>query len=169
MKYEYEYKNDKYDIIAFSINERAKKQYTFNKEYGEDFDTTWIFNINKKILGINLCGNNSLDYYSVKVSDDIIYILTDFELYKINLDNLELIKFIDLSDYAPFDEIYEFNKGYILVGEMDIIYIENDEINWQYNSVTYIEYATVFKDNTIEVVEGEPYRKFILNKEGKLL
>ena len=165
----YSYDDEKYSIIGFEVNKRESMQYNLEKIYGIGNSADWIFNINNKLIGFESCGNFRLDSYSALVDNGLLHVLTDFDYYSINLDTLECEIHLDLSNCAPFDEIHMFNKGYVLIGEMDIIYVENDKIKWMYNSSTYFEYVLVCKDETIEVVENEPYKKIIIGCNGKIL
>lgn len=165
MEKSFEFKNDKYDIIGFYLSKRVD-QYSFEYILGDQDELCWGFNINGKLIGVSSYENYPLDSYSALVNSNELYILSDFDLHVINLDTLERIQTLDLEDYAPLDEIHNFYNGEILIGENDIIYIENNKIIWTYNSRTYIQSAVVFKDDTIEVIEDEPYNKFILDKNG---
>ena len=82
------------------------------------------------------------------------------------MDTLELDGFVELSG-APFDELYKFYNGMVVIGEMDIVYIEDDMVKWKAGNGGIIDYAIVSKDNTIKVSESEPYSSYTLNKEGK--
>ena len=76
---------------------------------------------------------------------------------------------LNLEDYVPMDEIYKFFNGVILIGENNIIYVENDKIIWSYSSMTYIQSVVVSRDDTVEVTEDEPYNKFVLDKHGNII
>ncbi len=165
MNNDYEFKNDKYDIIGFNLSKNVE-QYDFANKLGDLEELCWGFNINGNLIGVSSYGNYPLDSYSALVKNNDFYILSDFDLYRINLDTLECMLKLNLEDYAPMDEIYNFYNGEILVGEQSIVYIESDEIIWEYNSMTYIQSTIIFKDDTIEVVEDEPYNKFVLDKNG---
>lgn len=165
MNNNYEFKSDKYDIIGFNLSQNVE-QYDFEYKLGDLKELSWGFNINGKLVGVSSYGNYPLDSYSALVKNNSFYILSDFNLYKIDLDTLKCKLNLSLDEYAPMDEIYNFYNGEILIGENNIVYIENDEIVWTYNSQTYIQSAIVFKDNTVEIVEDEPYNKFILDKNG---
>lgn len=164
MKNNFEIKNDKYNIIGFNLSKNI--EYDFEYILGDVKELSWGFNINGKLIGVSSYGNYPLDSYSALVIDDEFYILSDFDLYRISLDTLECLLKLNLEDYAPMGEIYKFFNGVILIGENNIIYLENNKIIWTYNSKTYIQSATVFKGDTLEVIEDEPYNKFILDIKG---
>lgn len=169
MRNNYEFKNDKYDIIGFNLSKNVE-QYDFEYKLGVLDELCWGFNINGKLIGVSSYGNYPLDSYSALVDNTDFYILSDFDLYRINLDTLECILKLNLEDYAPMDEIYKFSNGVILIGEENILYIENDKIIWHYSAKYYIESVTVFKDNTVEVLETEPYyKKIVLDKNGNII
>lgn len=166
---EFEYKDDKYDIIGFIANYREMEQYDIKEIFGDKDDGQfWIFNINDDLICFCNTGNYHLDSYSAIIENDYMHIVTDFEYYKLNLKTLKSEVSIEL-DSSPCDEIYRFNKGYVVIGEMDITYIENDSIKWEYSSSGVIESAIVCPDNTIRVREDEPYKKFVLNADGKIM
>ena len=163
----FEFKNDKYDINGFNLSKNV--EYDFEYILGDVKELRWGFNINGKLIGVSSYDNYSLDSYSALVIDNEFYILSDFDLFIINLDTLDCNLKLSLEDYAPMDEIYKFFNGVILIGENNIAYLENDKIIWTYNSETYIQSTTVFKDNTVEIIEDEPYNRFILDKNGNII
>lgn len=170
-KNDFEYKNDKYHIIGFDLSNKVDN-YDFEYILGNEEDLCWGFNINNKLIGVNSCGNYNLDSNSAIVINDDFYILSDFDLYKINLLNLKCELHIDLLDYYPMDEIYKFYNGVLLIGEAEIIYVENNNIKWEYhNKDNFIRYATINNDNTIEVRIEEMTKNYdftiTLNKDGK--
>ena len=165
---DYEFKNDKYDIIGFNLSKNVE-QYDFSYKLGDLDELCWGFNINGKLIGVSSYGNYPLDSYSALVDNADFYILSDFDLYRINLNTLECILKLNLEDYVPMDEIYKFFNGVILIGENNIIYVENDKIIWSYSSMTYIQSVVVSRDDTVEVTEDEPYNKFVLDKHGNII
>lgn len=166
---DFEYTNDRYNIVGFTVNNQELEQYTIIKQFGIKDEEVWLFNINNNLISFCNSGNYKLDSYSVKILDNNMHVVTDFDYYNINLDSLDCIVHIELDSTGPYDEVYQFYKGILLIGEMNITYIENKNIIWEYNSSSYIESALVCNDNSIEVIENEPYRKFCLNKNGKIL
>lgn len=167
MSSSFEFKNKKYDIVGFNLSKNV--EYDFEYILGDKDELSWGFNINGKLIGVSSYGNYSLDSYSALVIDNEFYILSDYDLFKINLNTLYCNLKLSLEEYAPMDEIYKFFNGIILIGENNIVYIENDKIIWTYNSKTYIQSTTIFKDNTVEIIEDEPYNKFILDKSGNII
>lgn len=167
----FEFKNKKYDIIGFYLSDNVDN-YNFKSILGHKEDLSWGFNINGKLIGVSSFNNFGLDNYSAIVINDYFYILSDFDLYKIDLTTLNCELHIDLNEYYPMDEIYQFHEGILLVGEAEIIYVENDKINWEYhNACNFIRYINIKKDNTIEVRIEETEHGYdftiTLDRDGK--
>ena len=165
----YEFKNDKYEIIGYPLDFEEKYKFKVDYTLGEEDYNSWVFNINGKTLLVNLTGNIYLNYYCAVVKDNYFHLITDFDYYKFNLDSFKLEENINLDEYSPFTEIYEFYNGFVLIAEMDIIYIENSKVIWHYSTGNIIESVLVCKDNTLEVVENYPYKKYFINKNGKII
>lgn len=165
-RYDFEYKDDKYDIIGFIANPREMEQYNFKKVFGGEADEYWIFNINNNLICFSNSGNYHLDGYSVIIDGDYMNIVTDFDYYKINLKSLEEEIHLEPGT-EPCNEIYKFYNGFVIIGEMGIDYIEKDKIVWEYGTEGIIEFAIVCKDDTIEVHEIFPHKVITLNKNGK--
>lgn len=115
MNNDYEFKNDKYDIIGFNLSKNVE-QYDFEYKLGDLEELCWGFNINGKLIGVSSYSNYPLDSYSALVKNNSLYILSDFDLYRINLDTLECVLKLNLEDYSPMDEIYKFYNGVLLIG-----------------------------------------------------
>ena len=79
---DYEFKNDKYDIIGFNLSKNVE-QYDFAYKLGDLDELCWGFNINGKLIGVSSYGNYLLDSYSALVDNADFYILSDFDLYRI--------------------------------------------------------------------------------------
>ena len=165
-KHNFDYKDDKYEVFGFKANPREVDQYVIENDLGGTGDIFWIFSINDKLIKVANTGNFDMDSYSAVVLGNYLHFITDFDYYRIDMDTLELDGFVELSG-APFDEIYKFYNGMVVIGEMDIVYIEDDMVKWKAGNGGIIDYAIVSKDNTITVSESEPYSSYTLNKDGK--
>lgn len=171
MNNNYEFKSDKYDIIGFNLSQNVE-QYDFEYKLGDLKELSWGFNINGKLVGVSSYGNYPLDNHSATVIDDEFFILSDFDLYKINLVNNKCELHVDLDKYYPMNEIHQFNKGVLLVGEAEIVYVENGNIKWEYyNHDNFIYGATADCYNDyieVEIEQAHGYNFHVtLNKDGK--
>ena len=92
MKKTYEFKNDKYNIVGYTIsNDNESKNYKTDITFGYEDYRKWILNINGKEIAFWNTGNNIVCDKHVIVENDEMNIITDFDYFKIDLVNLKCL------------------------------------------------------------------------------
>lgn len=99
MKKTCEFKNEKYNIIGYTLSkEDDREKYKTSITYGEESYSKWIISINGKDLVFNNTGNNIVNEKHVIIIEDELNIITDFNYYKIDLNTYKCIYHIELDD-----------------------------------------------------------------------
>lgn len=168
MKKTYEFKNEKYNIIGYTLSEEDdSEKYKTSITYGEESYSRWIISINGKDLVFNNTGNNIVNEKHVIIIDDELNIITDFNYYKIDLNTYKCIYHIELDDLTCI--IKKYRNGFLIQMDTSIVYIENDKIIWLFESEDLIDNITILDDDTIKVEEFNENSNIIynLNKDGQ--
>lgn len=168
MKKTYEFKNEKYNIIGYTLSEEDdSEKYKTSITYGEESYSRWIISINGKDLVFNNTGNNIVNEKHVIIIDDELNIITDFNYYKIDLNTYKCIYHIELDDLTCI--IKKYRNGFLIQMDTSIVYIENDKIIWLFESEDLIDNITILDDDTIKVEEYNENSNIFynLNKDGQ--
>ena len=164
--YDYVYKNEKFDILGFTIKENQIEEYNYDLIIGNKSEIAFLFNINNKLIGIAGDGYYSISNSRVIVDNNLLYVLELKRLYVIDIESLQLKYDIDLDIYAPLDTIYIFNEGMLICGEIDVLFIKENNILWSYNSPSWFSDYKIL-ENRIKLTIGETYKEIILDCDGK--
>ena len=164
--YDFVYKNDKYDILGFTIKEKQIEEYKYDLIIGNKKEITTLFNINNKLLGIDINQYYPISNYKVIVNTNFLYVLDIDKLYIIDIENFRLKYNINLELYAPLDEIHIFNNGILICGEIDVVFIKDNKIIWSYDSPSWFSNYEII-DDKIKLTVGETNKKIILDSNGK--
>lgn len=168
MKRTFEFKNDNYVIYGYTLNEEESKKYKTDIIFGEEDDLKWVLNINGKDIAFYNTGNNIIDSDQAIIVDDELYIVTDFDYYKIDLINFKCLAHIEIDDVTC--NILKYQNGFLIHCDLDLLYVENDKIKWSYSAPDILDKITILEDGFIEVMQFDydKYKKYYLDKAGKI-
>lgn len=177
--------NEKYNINievdnTYTLNSVDNRYYRkvfklhedINKSYMKTFSISVVYE--DKEINIALVG----DYYSscencAVLNNDILIILMNNKVAFIELKNINLLKVIEVSSFCCFS-ISQFKVGYIVHGELDIVYInDNLQKEWSFSArdiFTTPDGSDVFEieEDKIRIKDWEGYI-YTLDSKGKLI
>ena len=164
--YNFVFKNSKYDILGLKIKTTQINEYHYDLIVGNKNEIRYLFNINSKVIGIE--GNEfyHMSNSSVLVDNDLLYVLTFDKIYVIDIDKIQLKYIIDVDLYSPLDNIYKFNDGILICGEISILYLKGNKIIWDYPSSSWFTNYEVCNAQ-IKLVDGETEQEIIIDSNGK--
>lgn len=123
------------------------------------------------IIGSYNAGTDNL----ALVDEGNLIVLLNAEIYVINLACGEIVNYVVLGEFFPLWSIYNFDDGYIIHGELEIIKLNKDfEIEWSFSGSDIFvnpsdsREAFEIQGNTIQLIDwnGEVFR---LDKDGNEL
>ncbi len=158
--------DNRYFSKVFKLHEDINRSYT------KTFSISIVYE--DKEINIALVG----DYYSdcencAVLNNDILIILMNNKVAFIELKNINLLKVIEVSSFCCFS-ISKFKVGYIVHGELDIVYInDNWEKEWSFSArdiFTTPDGSDVFEieEDKIRIKDWEGYI-YTLDSKGKLI
>ncbi len=174
MKRTYEFKNDKYNIIGYTIsNNEESEKYKTDVIFGTKDNTKWIININGKEIAFYNTGNNIINSKNVIIIEDELNIITDCDFFKIDLKTYKCIFHLELDSFdGVICSLIKYNNGFLIYMDFSLLYIENNKIKWKHDSSELIIKVNVLDNNIIEIEEltaMNNINNYYLDKEGKVI
>lgn len=171
MKKTYEFKNDKYNIIGYTIsNDEESKKYQTDIIFGTEDHKKWILNINGEEIAFYNTGNNIIDSDHVIILGDELNVVTDFDYFKINLETYKCLLHLELDNFNGVTcTLIKYRKGFLIHMDLSLIYIENDKVIWNYDSSDVLDKITILDNDIIEIKEFTTMNNIFiyhLNKDG---
>lgn len=165
---------------TYTLNSSDNKYYNYIFKSCKTIDKT-----NFKAFSIKICNKNKKitiallgDFYSscekcAVINKDLLIILMNNIVSVIDIKHIRLVKTLKVSDYCCFS-ICPFSNGYIIHGELDIVFI-NNEFNkeWLFsgrNIFTTSDETDIFEiyDDRIKVKDWEGFI-YTIDSNGKLI
>ncbi len=176
MKKTYEFKNNKYNIVGYTLtSEKESKKYKTDVTFGNEDNVKWILKINEKDIAFYNTGSNIVCDEHVIIENDELNIVTDFDYYKIDLKSLKCMIHIDLTDYmsSVTCNLIKYNKGFLILCDLELICIEDNKVKWVYDSYNGSGFKNIeiLKSNIIKIDVLDAYGLAMytvyLDNEGK--
>ncbi len=171
MKKTYEFKNEKYNIIGYTLsNDKDSTAYKTDIVFGYEDYRKWILNVNGKDIAFYNTGNNIVNSDHVIVLGDELNIITDFDYFKIDLNTFKCLSHIELDDFDGVTcTLIKYKNGFLIHMDLSLVYIENDKVIWNYDSAEVLDKIDILDNNIIKVTEinYNDYVTYYLDSNGK--
>ena len=168
----YKYKNEKYDIEGYVLYGEAAKYYKTDVIFGIEDRTKWVLNINGKKIAFWNTGNNRIDDDMVIIENDDLIIITDFDYYRIDLNNFKCLKHIELDDVLSVtNKIIKYRNGYLIICDLEIVCLQDDKVKWLYDTECGFKKLEILNNDLIKLDILDAYGLYMytayVDKDGK--